>query len=93
MIYAAESALNSLQARVKGGFALKIAAMEAALNVLEARFKAADPRVILERGYALAVDADGVVVKGAAGHCAGDKVSVMFADGSLDCTVDSVKMN
>lgn len=92
-IYAAESALNSLQARVKGGFALKIAAMEAALNVLEARFKAADPRVILERGYALAVDADGVVVKGAAGHCAGDKVSVMFADGSLDCTVDSVKMN
>ena len=92
-IYAAESALNSLQARVKGGFALKIAAMEAALNVLEARFKAADPRVILERGYALAVDAEGVVVKGAAGHCAGDKVSVMFADGTLDCTVDSVKMN
>ena len=92
-IYAAESALNSLQARVKGGFALKIAAMEAALNVLEARFKAADPRRILERGYALAVDAEGVVVKGAAGHCAGDKVSVMFADGTLDCTVDSVKMN
>lgn len=92
-IYAAESALNSLQARVKGGFALKIAAMEAALNVLEARFKAADPRRILERGYALAVDAEGVVVKGAVGHCAGDKVSVMFADGTLDCTVDSVKMN
>lgn len=92
-IYAAESALNSLQARVKGGFALKITAMEAVLNVLEARLKAADPRRILERGYALAVDAEGVVVKGAAGHCAGDKVSVMFADGTLDCTVDSVKMN
>lgn len=92
-IYAAESALNSLQARVKGGFALKIAAMEAALNVLEARFKAADPRRILERGYALAVDAEGVVLKGAAGHSAGDKVSVMFCDGTLDCTVDSIKMN
>lgn len=92
-IYAAESALNSLQARVKGGFALKIAAMEAALNVLEARFKAADPRAILERGYALAVDADGVVVKGAAGHSAGDKVSVMFSDGTLDCIVDDVKIN
>ena len=92
-IYAAESALNSLQARVKGGFALKIAAMEAALNVLEARFKAADPRVILERGYALAVDSEGVVLKGAAGHSAGDKVSVMFCDGTLDCTVDSIKMN
>lgn len=92
-IYAAESALNSLQARVKGGFALKIAAMEAALNVLEARLKAADPRRILERGYALAVDAEGVVLKGAAGHSAGDKVSVMFCDGTLDCTVDSIKMN
>ena len=67
--------------------------MEAALNVLEARFKAADPRVILERGYALAVDSEGVVLKGAAGHSAGDKVSVMFCDGTLDCTVDSIKMN
>ena len=92
-IYAAESALNSLQARVKGGFALKIASMEAVLNVLEARFKAADPRRILDRGYALAVDAEGVVVKGAAGRTAGDKVVLMFSDGTLDCTVDTVKMN
>ena len=92
-IYAAESALDSLQARVKGGFALKIATMEAALNVLEAGFKAADPRRVLERGYALAVDADGVVVKGAAGRSVGDKVSLMFSDGTLDCTVNLVKMN
>lgn len=92
-IYAAESVLNSLQARVKGGFALKITAMEAVLNVLEARLKAADPRRILERGYALAVDSEGVVLKGATGHSAGDKVSVMFCDGTLDCTVDSIKMN
>lgn len=92
-IYAAESALDSLQARVKGGFALKIATMEAALNVLEAGFKAADPRRVLERGYALAVDADGVVVKGATGRSVGDKVSLMFSDGTLDCTVNLVKMN
>ena len=92
-IYAAESVLDSLQARVKGGFALKIATMEAALNVLEAGFKAADPRRVLERGYALAVDADGVVVKGAAGRSVGDKVSLMFSDGTLDCTVNLVKMN
>ena len=90
-IYAAESVLDSLQARVKGGFALKIATMEAALNVLEARFKAADPRVILERGYALAVDSSGVVVKGASGRKVGDKVSVMFADGTLDCVVENIK--
>ena len=90
-IYAAESALNMLQARVKGGFAMKIANMEAALRVLEARIMAADPRKILERGYALAVDADGVVVKGVAGREKGDRISMMFPDGTLDCIIDEVR--
>jgi exodeoxyribonuclease VII large subunit len=67
--------------------------MEAALRVLEARMAAADPRKILERGYALTVDKDGVVVKGVSGKAAGDKVSVMFADGTLECTVDQVKVS
>ena len=92
-IYQAESLLNMLQARMKGAFAMKIANMEAALRVLEARMTAADPRKILERGYALAVDKDGVVVKGVSGKAAGDKVSVMFADGTLECTVDQVKVS
>ena len=90
-IYAAESALNMLQARVKGGFNMKMANMEATLKVLEARILAADPRRILERGYALAVDGNGVVVKGVAGREKGDKISMMFPDGTLDCTVDSVR--
>lgn len=90
-IYAAESVLNMLESRVKGGFLMKIANMEAALKVIEARMAAADPRKILERGYALAVDAAGVVVKGAAGRKVGDKVSVMFADGTLDCVVENIK--
>ena len=90
-IYQAESLLNMLEARVKGAFSMKIANMEAALRVIEARMAAADPRKILERGYALAVDKDGVVVKSAAGMSAGDKISVMFADGTLDCIVENVK--
>ena len=90
-IYQAESLLNMLEARVKGAFSMKIANMEAALRVIEARMAAADPRKILERGYALAVDKDGVVVKSAAGMSAGDKMSVMFADGTLDCIVENVK--
>lgn len=89
-LYREESVLDSLVARIKGGFALKIAAMESALDVLQARIQAADPRQILDRGYALAVDADGVVLKGASGRNVGDKVSVMFADGTLCATVTSV---
>ena len=89
-LYREEALLDSLAARVRGGFALKIAAMESALDVLQTRIQAADPRKILERGYALAVDADGVVLRGVAGRKAGDKVSVMFADGTLQATVNVV---
>ena len=87
-ITTAEAMLQMLRSRIRGGLALKVAAMESALKVLETRIASADPRKVIERGYALAVDADGRVVKGAAGRKAGDKVSVMFADGVLDCRVE-----
>ena len=89
-LYREEALLDSLAARVRGGFALKIAAMESALQVLQARIEAADPRRILERGYALATDSRGVVLKTAFGQCHGDRVSVMFSDGSLDCIIDEI---
>lgn len=88
--YREEALLDSLAARVKGGFSLKIAAMESALQVLQTRIEAADPRRILDRGYALAVDGDGVVLKGASGISSGDRLSVLYADGQLECTVDNV---
>ena len=91
-INVAEGRLDMLRARIKGGFAMKIAAVESALNVLQARIVSADPRKIIERGYALAVDGQGRVLKGAAGRKAGDEVSVLFADGRLDCTVNNVHM-
>lgn len=89
-LYREDALLDSLAARIKGAFALKIAAMESGLQVLQTRIEAADPRRILQRGYVLATDAEGVVLKGAAGRKAGDKVAMMFADGSLKCTVDAV---
>lgn len=89
-LYREETLLDSLSSRIKGGFSLKIAVMESALQVLQTRIEAADPRRILDRGYALAVDADGVVLRGTAGCKPGDKVSVMFADGVLDCIVEGV---
>ena len=90
-LYRESSVLDSLAARIRGGFSLKIAAMESALQVLLTRIESADPRRILERGYALAVDGDGVVLKSVSGRAAGDRVSVMFADGTLDCTVNTVR--
>ena len=89
-IYREEALLDSLAARIKGGFALKIATIESALDVLQTRIQAADPRKILERGYALAVDEDGVVLRGVAGRKVGERVSVMFADGTLSAEITSV---
>ena len=85
-----ESALNMLGGRIRNAFAMKISAMESALQVLQARIHAADPRKVLERGYVLALDSAGVALKTSAGMKAGDKVSVLFRDGVLDCSVDAV---
>ena len=59
--------------------------------MLEARIYASDPRKVIERGFALALDDRGRVLKGAAGRKVGDKVSVMFADGTLDCLIENVR--
>ncbi len=82
-IMAMEAAVNALRMRVKGGFALKSANQERRLDVLQTRIEAADPRKILQKGYALALDGRGVVMKGVTGSEVGDRVSVMFADGTL----------
>ena len=89
-LYREEALLDSLSARIKGAFSLKIAAMESALQVLQTRIEVADPRRILDRGYALAVDERGVVLKSVSGKQSGDKVSVMFSDGVLDCEVKKI---
>lgn len=91
-IYEDEDArISSYQMRMKMAFSMKISAMEAALQVLLTRIKASDPRKIVERGYALVLDEDGVVVKGAGGRSRGDKVSLMFPDGTLRCTVEEIR--
>ena len=66
---------------------MKIAGMESDLRLLEARIQAADPGKVLERGYVLATDAQGRVLKSISGRKAGDAVAVMFADGVMDCEV------
>lgn len=88
----AEASLSMLKARIFNGFSMKISAMESVLHVLDARIKAADPRTILERGYSLALDGDGRVMKEAAGMTEGDLMSVMFADGTVRCMVKSVDL-
>ena len=88
-----ESSVDRLQSRIRNGYAMKLSLMESALQVLQTRIHAADPRKIMERGYALAVDAGGVVLKGASGVSVGDTVSVMFADGTIKANVENVTLS
>ena len=85
-----ESSVDRLQSRVRNGYAMKLSMMESALQVLQTRINAADPRKIMERGYALAVDAKGVVMKSVRGCSPGDKISVMFADGTINAEVKEI---
>ena len=86
-----EASVDRMQNRIRSGYAMKLSLLESALQVLQTRISAADPRKIMERGYALAVDAQGVVLKGASGVNVGDTVSVMFADGTLEANVTNIK--
>lgn len=89
--YADEDArLLDFASRLRLAFAGKISLMENRINLLEARIKGADPRNILSRGYVLALDGKGVAVKTSAGHRSGDRISLLFADGRLECVVENV---
>jgi exodeoxyribonuclease VII large subunit len=90
--YREEALLESLASRVKGAFVMKIAVMESALQLLQMRIESADPRRILERGYVLATDSKGLVLKGVSGRSVGDKVTVMFSDGTLECVVEDISL-
>lgn len=83
--------IASYGSRLKTAFLNKLTLMGSRLDVLESRIAGADPRRILERGYVLVLDSGGVVLKGTKGRTPGDKVSVMFSDGTLECLVEDVK--
>ena len=85
-----ENQVGRLADRIRNAFAIKVSLAESKLDILQTRIAAADPRRIMERGYALAVDADGVVLKSAVGVSAGDRLSVMFSDGTVEAKVMDV---
>lgn len=89
--YAFEDArLLSFASKLKIAFYEKIGRMENIVNVLESRILSADPRVVLKRGYVLALGPSGTVVSSAKSLNYGDSMSVMFADGTVRCVVEKV---
>jgi exodeoxyribonuclease VII large subunit len=64
----------------------------ARLSALDARLHSLSPLAVLERGYALVLDATGGVVRSTAQVTAGDKVTTRLADGTFISRVESAKI-
>jgi len=86
---AEDERISSFSSRLRMAFTNKVNALSSRIDLLEARIRAADPRAILKRGYLLAADARGRVLKSAAAAAPGELISLMFSDGTLDCEVKS----
>lgn len=86
-----EARLERFRDRIRNAFTGKIRLEQARLDLLSLRIRAANPRNILEKGYVLALDGRGAVLKSAAGLNEGDRLSMMFRDGTVGCEVKEVK--
>ncbi|MBP5397853.1 MAG: exodeoxyribonuclease VII large subunit [Bacteroidales bacterium] len=86
-----DECISSYVSRLSRAFAAKIARMESKIDLLETRIFAADPRNILKRGYLLAVDGGGKVLKSVASLSPGASLKLMMPDGQVDCRVEKVR--
>ena len=91
MYSAEDERISSLGARLARAFAAKIQQRLSALDELDRRIKAADPRAVLKRGYTLAVDANGRVIKSIKNVAKGDTINIMLSDGTLTATVNEIE--
>ena len=91
MYSAEDERIGSLGARLARAFAAKIQQRLSALDELDRRIKAADPRAVLKRGYTLAVDAKGRVIKSIKSVVKGDTINIMLSDGTLTATVNEIE--
>lgn len=60
------------------------------LRALEARLHALSPLAVLERGYALVLDANGLVVRTTKQIAAGDRLTTRLSDGAFTSRVEDV---
>ena len=84
------SKMDSYQIRIKSSLSARLRLENARLDMYEAKIMSSDPRKLLERGYVLALNSDGVVMKKAKGAAIGDKLSVIFSDGRIECKVEGI---
>ena len=82
--------LDRMRERLSAAAERKNAAARRDFVRLGAALDAMSPLRVLTRGYSLAEDGNGALIRSAAQLRPGDRVRLRFAEGGADCTVDSV---
>ncbi|HVT34043.1 MAG TPA: exodeoxyribonuclease VII large subunit [Nevskiaceae bacterium] len=83
--------LAQLQQRLQERLMARTADMQARHRHLHELLRSLNPRAVLERGYAIALAADGRVLTDAASVAAGDAITVQLARGTLETSVTGKK--
>ena len=83
-----EDGINSIEHRVKFALVHLLTAADASLSKLETRIVSANPRILLQRGYSLVTGPTGALLRSADGAVPGDRINVLFPDGTINCTVN-----
>ena len=83
----AQAKLASLAADQRGAHMRMLQRSDDRLHRIELRLQLLDPRLVLQRGYALLTDDAGAVVTRAAQARAGQSLRATLAEGELDLTV------
>jgi exodeoxyribonuclease VII large subunit len=60
------------------------------MKALDARLHSLSPLAVLQRGYALVLDAEGTLVRSAASLAPGDQVTTRLSDGAFTSRVESI---
>jgi exodeoxyribonuclease VII large subunit len=87
----ARACLSSLEERLRAAGRIRLERPRARLDNGAARLAALSPLGTLERGYAIARDRDGRVVREAVTAAPGDELELILFRGRLDCEVRAVK--
>ena len=87
----ARMGFEACRARLDRTLERSIGAARTHLRALDARLNSLSPLAVLDRGYALVLDANGIVVRSARQVASGDNVTTRLSDGSFTSRVTGVK--
>ncbi len=85
--------LSACENKIRGAIDSKLENYFTALSHYSARLEGTSPLKVLARGYSFVKDENGFTVKSARSINNGDTLSVILADGEVECCAQNVKLN